>query len=297
VGARLEAVGLSKAFGAVQAVDGLSFTVEPASVTGFLGPNGAGKTTTLRILLGLARPDAGHALVDGRPYVELDRPGRVVGALLEASSFHPGRSAINHLRVYCAALGVADSRADDVLAQVGLTPAARLPVGGFSTGMRQRLGLATALLGDPGVLVLDEPSSGLDPEGIAWLRGFLQHVAHNEGRTVLVSSHMLSEVEQTVDRVVIITRGRLVHAGTLDELRSDGDTSVVVRTPTPDALTEALLPLGATQTGDDGVIRITGVTATQVGHAAWEAGIELHELSTEQSSLERVFLELTEDAP
>jgi ABC-2 type transport system ATP-binding protein len=297
-GVRVEVSGVSKTYGAVKAVDDLSFTVDPASVTGFLGPNGAGKTTTLRMLLGLARPDAGRALINGCPYPELDEPGHLVGALLEANSFYPGRSAINHLRVYCAALGVADIRADEVLAQVGLTPAARLSVGGFSTGMRQRLGLATALLGDPRVLVLDEPANGLDPEGIAWLRGFLRHAAHQEGRTVLVSSHVLSEVEQTVDRVVIITRGRLAYAGTLDRLRSRSDTDVVVVTPTPDALLAALAPLGVTaQAGVDGAIRVAGVTADVVGHTAWEARVELHELRTEQSSLEHVFLDLTEDSP
>jgi ABC-2 type transport system ATP-binding protein len=220
-----------------------------------------------------------------------------VGAVLESTSFHPARSALNHLRVYAAAAGIPDGRADDVLALVGLTAVARQPVKGFSLGMRQRLGLATALLGDPRILILDEPANGLDPEGIAWLRGFLRHLARDEGRTVLVSSHVLSEVEQTVDSVVIIARGRLVHEGTLDELRGRGAVSVVVTSPTPDRLAEALVPLGASvSSGPEGALRVTGATAAHVGHAAWQAGVELHGLRQESSSLESVFLELTEDS-
>ena len=189
---------VTKTFGAVHAVEDLSFTVEPARVTGFLGPNGAGKTTTMRVVLGLAAPTSGGATVEGVPYVQLPNPGTTVGAVLESTSFHPSRSARNHLRVYAAAAGVPDRRADEVLATVGLTDAGDKAVKAFSMGMRQRLALATALLGDPRVLILDEPANGLDPEGIVWLRGFLRHLAHNQGRTVLVSSHVLSEVEQTI---------------------------------------------------------------------------------------------------
>jgi ABC-2 type transport system ATP-binding protein len=291
---RIVVTGVTKVFGAVHAVENLSFTVDPGTVTGFLGPNGAGKTTTMRVLLGLAKPTAGTATVEGVPYVHLHNPARVVGAVLESTSFHPARSALNHLRVYAAAAGAPDSRAADVLGLVGLTAAARQPVKGFSLGMRQRLALATALLGDPRVLILDEPANGLDPEGIVWLRGFLRHLAKNEGRTVLVSSHVLSEVEQTVDSVVIIARGRLVHEGTLDELRARGTVSVVVKTPTSDRLTAALAPLGVTVAPENDGLRVSGSTAAAVGHAAWQAGVELHELREETSSLERVFLEMTE---
>jgi ABC-2 type transport system ATP-binding protein len=296
-GGRVVVAGVTKVYGTVHAVEDLSFTVEPGKVTGFLGPNGAGKTTTMRVVLGLARPTAGSATVAGMPYAQLSHPGRVVGAVLESTSFHPARSALNHLRVYAAAAGVNDARADEVLALVGLSAAARQPVKGYSLGMRQRLGLATALLGDPRILILDEPANGLDPEGIVWLRGFLRHLAANEGRTVLVSSHVLSEVEQTVDHVVIIARGRLVHEGTLEELRGKGVTSVVVDTPTPDALAQALAPLRFTLTGMAGGLHVAGATAAAVGHAAWQAGVELHGLREERSSLESVFLELTEGPP
>ena len=293
---RIVASGLTKVFGNVLAVDDLSFTVEPGSVTGFLGPNGAGKTTTLRMILGLARPTAGEGRVSGRVYAHLPDPGRTVGAVLEATSFHPGRTARNHLRVFCAAGGFPDRRADEVLELVGLADSARRAVRGFSLGMRQRLGLATALLGDPRVLILDEPANGLDPEGIAWLRGLLRHFAENEGRTVLVSSHVLSEVEQTVDRVVIIARGKLLYEGTLRDLEG-GSGAVVVRTPTPGALVPLLGNSGAAvTTRDDGALLVRGATREVIGHAAWEARVELHELSEAPSSLEETFLQLTAPA-
>lgn len=296
--ARIVVSHVTKAFGQVRAVQDLSFTVEPGRVTGFLGPNGAGKTTTMRVILGLAEPSSGSATVAGVPYAQLHNPGQVVGAVLESTSFHPGRSAINHLRVYADALGAPGSRAGEVLALVGLTAAANQPVKGFSLGMRQRLALATAMLGDPQVLILDEPANGLDPEGIMWLRGFLRHLAHTQGRTVLVSSHVLSEVEQTVDSVVIIARGRLIHEGTLDELRGEGSATVVVTTPTPEKLVGALTAAGATITpATDGSLEVAGTTAAAVGHAAWQAGVELHQLRELESSLERVFLELTDDQP
>jgi ABC-2 type transport system ATP-binding protein len=227
--------------------------------------------------------------------VELDSPARVVGAVLESTSFHPARSALNHLRVYAAAVGVPDARAAEVLALVGLSDAGRQAVKGFSMGMRQRLALATALIGDPRVLILDEPANGLDPEGIVWLRGFLRHLATNEGRTVLVSSHVLSEVAQTVDSVVIIARGHLVHEGTLDDLRGKGAVTIIVHTPTPERLVQALTPPAIAIADPAGVVRVNGTTAPAVGHAAWQAGIELHGLREETSSLEQVFLELTED--
>ena len=290
---RIMATSLTKLFGEIKAVDGLSFSVEPGSVTGFLGPNGAGKTTTLRMILGLATPTSGTGTIGGVTYAHLTHPGRTVGAVLEATSFHPGRTARNHLRVFCAAAGLSDKRADEVLEWVGLTQAARFPVRGFSLGMRQRLGLATALLGNPRVLLLDEPANGLDPEGIAWLRGLLRHFADVDGRTVLISSHVLSEVEQTVDRVVIIARGRLIYEGRLADLEG-ASAGVVVRTPTPDSLSTALVPLHAKVTPRaDGSLAIVGATPEAVGRIAWEAHVELHELRAGSSSLEETFLRLT----
>jgi ABC-2 type transport system ATP-binding protein len=289
--------GLTKRFGEILAVDNLSFTVEPGSVTGFLGPNGAGKTTTLRTLLGLVHPTAGGATIGGQRYADIEQPLRVVGAVLEAASFHPARSARNHLRAYCAAAGIPDPRADEVLELVGLTGAARRKVRGFSLGMRQRLGLAFALLGDPQVLLLDEPANGLDPEGIRWLRGFLRHYA-DTGRTVLVSSHLLGEVEHVADRVIILARGRLVREGTLAELRSGQSTSVLVRSPQTDKLTDEIRQLTGnevTRVGP-GELRVSGVDAAAVGHAAFVAGIELHELATQRSDLEDIFLQLTGNA-
>jgi ABC-2 type transport system ATP-binding protein len=282
--------GLTKRFGAVIAVDGLGFTVRPGVVTGFLGPNGSGKTTTLRCLLGLVHPTAGTTTVGGRAYRDLGHPLSVVGAVLEASSFHPGRTARRHLQVMSLAAGLPTSRADEVLDQVALGEHADRRVGGYSLGMRQRLALAQALLGDPPVLVLDEPANGLDPAGIAWLRGFLRSLAE-QGRTVLVSSHVLSEVQQTVDDVVVIARGRLLREGSLRDLESVS-TTTVVRTPTPDRLAAAL-PGWPVEHRADGAVRVPDRTPAEVGHAAFEHGVELHELGTEPGELERLFLELT----
>ncbi len=272
----------------------LSFTVEPGSVTGFLGPNGAGKTTTLRMVLGLMHPDAGTATFDGTPYVALPAPLRTVGAVLE-TAFHPARTGRNHLRVYCRAAGFPLSRADEVLVQVGLADAGNRRAGGYSLGMRQRLALATALLGDPAVLVLDEPANGLDPEGIQWLRGFLRHLAHEQGRTILVSSHLLSEVEQTVDRVVIVGAGRLVREGSMDQLRSgaDGAGTVLVRGPEMGRLADVLSTAGTSVSQADGTLTVTGATPAEVGHHAFAAGIELHELRPHTSGLEEIYFQLT----
>jgi ABC-2 type transport system ATP-binding protein len=285
--------GLTKRFGQVLAVDDLSFEVDQGTVVGFLGPNGAGKTTTLRMLLGLVTPTAGTARIDGRPYRELADPLRQVGAVLEASSFHPGRSARNHLRVVATAAGLLPARADAVLDQVGLTPAARRRVGGFSLGMRQRLGLATALLGDPQVLILDEPANGLDPEGVHWLRRFLRQLA-GQGRTVLISSHVLAEVAQTVDQVVIIAGGRLVTQSTLAALTARTDQLVRVRTPQAGALLPLLAAQGiqAARDGADQLVA-TGTTTEVVGKAAAAAGIVIYEMGVERSNLEEVFLQLT----
>jgi ABC-2 type transport system ATP-binding protein len=284
---------LSKSFGSVRAVDDLSFQVVPGRVTGFLGPNGAGKTTTLRMLLGLVRPTSGVATIGGRSYAQISRPLRTVGAALEASSFHPGRSARDHLRLYAPQVGVADARADQVLELVGLSPNADRRVGEFSLGMRQRLALATTLLGDPRVLLLDEPANGLDPEGIRWLRGFLRALAA-EGRTVLVSSHVLSEVEQTVDDVVIIARGRLAHASSLPELAGMARPRVRVVSPDAAGLATLVERSGWTRTdsGDPSVAQLLDVTAATVGAAAFAAGLELHELAAEDPGLEGLFLQL-----
>ncbi|MGN8245973.1 ABC transporter ATP-binding protein [Cellulomonas soli] len=291
---------LSKQFGTVRAVDDLSFTVEPGRVTGFLGPNGAGKTTTLRMLLGLVQPTAGSATIGGRTYAQIPRPARTVGAALEAASFHPGRTALDHLRVYAPQVGVPDARAREVLQVVGLDAVANRRVGGFSLGMRQRLALATTLLGDPSVLLLDEPANGLDPEGIRWLRELLRALAA-QGRTVLVSSHVLSEVEQTVDDVVIIARGRLVHASSLTDLARLARPVVRVVSPDTAGLDGLVaragwrrVPARAT-TGaplPPGTVELTDVRAAQVGAAAFGAGLELHALSEVDVGLEGLFLEL-----
>ncbi|WP_286307464.1 ABC transporter ATP-binding protein [Agromyces mangrovi Wang et al. 2018] len=290
-GVPIEIDGLSKHFGGVTAVDDLSFTVQPGRVTGFLGPNGAGKTTTLRVLLGLVRASQGTATFGGQRYRELERPLETVGAALEAASFHPGRTARNHLAISATAGGVSRSRVGEVLDLVGMTPYADRRVGGFSMGMRQRLGLANTLLGDPGVLVLDEPINGLDPEGIRWIRGFLQQLA-GEGRTVLVSSHLLSEVQQSVDRVVIIAKGRLVHEGTLAELETDSLPRVVVDSPDRTALAAALEAEGLEfTTGRQGLI-VDEPDPARIGHLAFVAGVELHALARQKSALEDSFLNL-----
>jgi ABC-2 type transport system ATP-binding protein len=292
-GHRIDVVGLTKRFGTVLALDDLSFSVRPGVVTGFLGPNGAGKTTTLRCLLGLVSPTAGTVTIDGRAYRDLHDPLRTVGAALEAASFHPGRSARAHLEVMALAGGLPAARVGEVLTLVGMTEFADRRVGGYSLGMRQRLALAQALLGDPPVLVLDEPANGLDPAGIAWLRHFLRALA-GEGRTVVISSHVLSEVQQTVDDVVVIARGRLVRQGSLLDLEG-GPAAVLVRTPTPALLRDALASYAVTEV--DGRLRVEGGTTDEVGHLAHAAGVELHELTAEASDLEKVFLRMTAEVP
>ena len=291
--ATLDVSGLTKRFGALTAIDALSFTVEPGQVCGFLGPNGAGKTTTLRCMLGLITPTAGTATIGGQRYVDLADPVVTVGALLDASSFHPGRTARNHLRVLCAAAGLPDTRADEVLVATGMEDAADRRVGGYSTGMRQRLGLAAALLGDPQVLILDEPATGLDPAGINWLRELLRHLAHDQGRTVLVSSHLLSEVEQTVDHVVIISQGKLIRRGSLDDIVGHAIAGVRVRTPHLEKLSRLLTSLGVAFDLADGGVIAHGIEPGALGHLAFTNAIELSELSAVRSDLEAVFLELT----
>ncbi|HEX6955415.1 MAG TPA: ATP-binding cassette domain-containing protein [Agromyces sp.] len=289
-GIPIEISGLTKRFGQVTAVEDLSFRVEPGRVTGFLGPNGAGKTTTLRALLGLVRPTAGTATFDGVRYRDLPRPLETVGAALDAA-FHPGRTARNHLRVMAGAGGIRSSRVPEVLAQVGLAEFADRRVGGYSMGMRQRLALATTLLGDPRVLVLDEPINGLDPEGIKWIRGFLQGLAR-EGRTVLVSSHLLSEVQQSVDDVVIITRGRLVKTGPLATLELEVAPRTVVDSPDRLRLAAALDQARLEYTeGPDGLV-VAEPDPGVVGHAAFVGGVELSALHRVASGLEDAFLAL-----
>ena len=291
--AAIEIQSLSKRFGATLAVDDLSFEVRPGAVTGFLGPNGAGKTTTLRALLGLIKPTSGRASFSGRLYRELPDPAATVGAVLEGSSFHPGRSGRDHLRVLARAAGVAESRVDEVLALVGLSGEASRRVKGYSLGMRQRLALAAAFLGRPGILVLDEPANGLDPEGIRWLRDLLRHEA-GRGVTVLVSSHVLAEMAQTVDDVVVIAGGRLVAHGTMAELTARAGAGVRVRTPQAAQLAQALRERGTTVevlAGDLLVVR--GATSAAVGETAQDRGVVLHELVATGSTLEDVFLQLT----
>jgi ABC-2 type transport system ATP-binding protein len=292
---RIMVSGLTKQYRNVRAVDNLSFTVQPGRVTGFLGPNGAGKTTTLRMLLNLVTPTSGTATISGVRYADLTQPLRHVGAVLEASSAHKGRTGVNHLRVICAAAGLPQQRADEALDMVGLTPAAKRKFKGYSLGMKQRLGIAAAMLGDPRVLILDEPANGLDPEGIRWMRGFLKGLAQ-QGRTVLVSSHLLSEMQLLADDVVIIAAGRLVRQGPVDEVLGSmaQGARIRVRTPQAEELTTALRELPATVEPDgQGGLLVAGVDAAAVGRAALTAGVELHELTTERPDLERVFLDLT----
>ena len=291
---RIVVRNLRKRFGTVEAVRDLSFTVEPGKVTGFLGPNGAGKTTTLRIALGLVAPTEGEATVNGVRYDQLVSPATVVGAVLDTQGFHRSRTGRAHLRVYTAAIGVPDQRADEVLALVGLTEAANRNVGGFSLGMRQRLALATALLGDPRVLVLDEPGSGLDPEGLAWLRAFLRSFA-SSGRTVLVSSHQLAEVEQTVDHVVIISRGTRVFEGSLEQLGGGVHAPLQVQCADQVKLATALAERGITDVRavPQGGLAVGGTSSTAVGEIALAAGVAIYGIAEQRTDLERRFFELT----
>jgi ABC-2 type transport system ATP-binding protein len=293
-GLPIEIAGLTKHFGTVLAVDHLEFTVEPGRVTGFLGPNGSGKTTTLRMLLGLVTPNSGRATVGGQLYRDLPNPSSTVGAVLEATSFHPARRARTHLRMVARAGGHDDSRADVVLDLVGLTADARRKIGGFSMGMRQRLELASALIGDPDVLILDEPSNGLDPQGIAWLRDFMRYLA-GEGRTILVSSHLLAEMAQTIDNVVIVSHGQLRAQGTLESITSGvAQASMHARTPEADrlgaVLTEAQVRFR--RLAHD-LVAVDGMTPEQLGPLLATNQIILYELTNQGADLESIFLSLT----
>ena len=287
----IEVEHLTKRFRSATAVDDLSFSVPRGRITGFLGPNGAGKTTTLRVLLGLALPTNGRASVAGKRYRELEAPLETVGAVLEASNYHPARTGRNHLRVLAAAAGIANARVDQVLAEVELSDAARRRVGGYSLGMRQRLSVAAALLGEPELLVLDEPANGLDPEGIRWLRNFLRSFADGGG-TVFVSSHVLAEVSQLADEVVIIHRGKLVAHQPVVELIAQAAGATRVRSPRAAALLERLRAAGIDAEADGERLAVHA-PPERVGDLAAEAGIPLHELVADTGSLEEAFLELT----
>ena len=293
----IEAMGLTKRYGEKVAVDGLSFTVRPGVVTGFLGPNGSGKSTTMRMLLGLDRPTSGTATINGRRYDQLKAPLCEVGALLEARAIHTGRSARNHLLALAATHGIGHRRVDDVLDLVGLSDVAGKRAGGFSLGMGQRLGIASALLGDPHTVILDEPVNGLDPEGILWIRTLLQQLAA-EGRTVFVSSHLMSEMALTATHLVVIGQGRLIADASVAELTAGaGGAQVLVRTEEAPRLRELLAADGVSVTGDErDVLRVRGLTSREIGKVAAQAGIALIELTPQQASLEEAFMEITRDA-
>ncbi|SFE46756.1 ABC-2 type transport system ATP-binding protein [Actinopolyspora alba] len=293
----IEAVGLTKRYGSKLAVDDLSFTVKPGKVTGFLGPNGAGKSTTMRMMLGLDRPTAGKVLIDGKHYTELKNPLRTLGALVDAKWVHPNRSAYAHLKWMARSNGIPTKRVDEVLDIVGLSEVARRRAGGFSLGMSQRLGIATALLGDPKILMFDEPVNGLDPEGIHWIRRFMQRLAA-EGRTVLVSSHLLSEMAQTAEELVVVGRGKLIaQCSTQEFVESSSSTSVKVRSPQADQLGEVLTSNGFSVTRENQQERDTLLVPDgaieQVGELAAKYDCVLHELTAQRASLEEAFMQIT----
>jgi ABC-2 type transport system ATP-binding protein len=291
----IELSGLTKRYGDTLAVDDLSVTVTPGCVTGFLGPNGAGKTTTMRLVLGLDAPTSGWAHVAGRDYADLRFPLHEVGALLDAKAAHPGRSARNHLRCLAESNRIPVRRVDEVLGVVGLADVAGKRVGTFSLGMGQRLGIAAALLGDPGVLMFDEPVNGLDPEGIVWIRHLLRSLAA-EGRTVFVSSHLMTEMALTADRLIVVGRGRLIADATVDEITRMGGRWVRVRSPRAAELATAITAAGGAVTAHDDHLQVRGLDEAEVGDLAAASGIAVHQLYEERQSLEQVFFELTDDA-
>jgi ABC-2 type transport system ATP-binding protein len=290
----IEARGLSKRYGDTLAVDNLSFNVAPGKITGFLGPNGAGKTTTMRMILGLDQPTAGEVTVNGQPFTRLAQPMRQVGALLDAKALHGGRSAYNHLLCLAQSNNLPAKRVDEALALVGLTEVAKKRAKGFSLGMGQRLGIAAALLGDPEILMFDEPVNGLDPEGILWIRNLMKALAA-EGRTVFVSSHLMSEMENTADHLLVIGRGKLIADCTVDEfIATNSQLTVRVRTPHQDQLARLVAAAGGTIRDEgDGLMVVTGLTVSQVGDLAFDNSVRLHELAPAQASLEEAFMELT----
>ena len=293
----IDVQGLSKRYGDRLAVDDLTFTVKPGIVTGFLGPNGAGKSTTMRLILGLDRPSAGRATVNGRAYRDFEAPLHEVGALLEARAIHTGRSAYNHLLAQAQTHAIGRDRVDEVIRLVGLESVVRKRVGGFSLGMGQRLGIAAALLGDPATLILDEPSNGLDPEGIRWIRNLLKQLAA-EGRTVFVSSHLMSEIALTAERLVVIGRGRLIADTSVEDFvrSASGDAAVRVRSADPARLAELLAAQGARVEDDGDALSVSGTTSEQIGRLALEGGIALSELVVQEVSLEDAFMRITRDS-
>ena len=292
----ITASGITKTYGSTRAVDDLSFEVRAGVVTGFLGPNGSGKSTTMRMVMGLDRPDSGVVTIDGKRFGDLRWPLREVGALLEAKALHPGRSAHNHLLALAQTNSIPKARVDQVLELVGLEAVAKRKVGKFSLGMSQRLGIASALLGDPGVLLFDEPINGLDPEGILWVRNLLKGLA-SEGRTIFVSSHLMSEMALTATDLVVIGRGQLIADTTVEDfIASNTEATVLVRSPGADALGAALLEAGGRVAArPEGGLLVTGLDATRIGDVAHAQGIALHELSPQQASLEEVFMDMTSD--
>ncbi len=292
----IEARGLTKKYGEKVAVDDLTFSVRPGTVTGFLGPNGAGKSTTMRMVLGLDAPTSGTVTVGGKPYAEHDKPLQAVGALLEAKAVHTSRSAYNHLRALAATHGISRHRVDEVIELVGLQDVARKRAGGFSLGMGQRLGIASALLADPETLILDEPVNGLDPEGIRWVRDLLRSLAA-DGHTVFVSSHLMSEMALTADHLIVVGRGRLMADMPMAEFIARASTNVVVvRSPQAPELASALAGPDVVVTSTErGLLEVTGLSAAQIGDRARDLGIGLHELSPQQASLEEAFMEMTRD--
>jgi ABC-2 type transport system ATP-binding protein len=293
----IEARGLTKRYGDKTAVDDLSFTVRPGIVTGFLGPNGAGKSTTMRMILGLDRPSAGAVTVNGHRYADHSAPLHQVGALLEAKAIHTGRTAHNHLLALAATTGIPRTRVEEVIDLVGLRGVARKRAGGFSLGMGQRLGIASALLGDPKTLLLDEPVNGLDPEGILWIRNLLKELA-GEGRTVFVSSHLMSEMAQTAEHLIVIGRGRLIADTTVEEfIQRASSNTVRVRSPQATELRDLLLgPDVAVVSSEVGTLEVTGLSSDQIGQTAADHGVTLYELAPRQASLEEAFMELTSDS-
>jgi ABC-2 type transport system ATP-binding protein len=287
---------LTKRYSSTLAIDDLSFDVKPGVVTGFLGPNGSGKSTTMRIILGLDHPTKGRAIINGHSYSELKEPLREVGALLDAKAVHPGRTARNHLRALAASNKIKKSRVDEVLEFVGITSVANKKVGDYSLGMSQRLGIAGALLGDPGILLFDEPVNGLDPEGIRWIRDFFRSLA-NEGRTVFVSSHLMSEMAVSADQIIVIGRGRFITQGSIDDLTATVNGTVFVRASDIKKLRALITSQhGTVHEENDQGLTIGGLTSDEVGRAAFEAGITVLELTPQRASLEDVFMGLTADA-
>jgi len=290
----IEARGLTKRYGGTVAVDNLSFSVTPGKITGFLGPNGAGKTTTMRLILGLDEPTSGTVTVDGRPFRQVAQPMREIGALLDAKALHGGRSAYNHLLCLAQSNNLPTARVDQVLSLVGLADVGGKRTKGFSLGMGQRLGIAAALLGDPKILMFDEPVNGLDPEGILWIRNLMKALAA-DGRTVFVSSHLMSEMENTADHLIVIGRGKLIADCTVDEfIAANSQLNVRVRTPQPDQLAKLVAAAGGTvRENGDGAMVVTGLEPSQIGDLAYDNSVRLHELAPAQASLEQAFMELT----